>query len=119
MTSARCGAIAFGPADPRCVGGVESLADGMMLMPYTVREAQPTPNPNAIKFVLDRPIAPDGPLSFLAPDSGVGHPIAERLFAIDGVVSLLFLNDFVTVNKAPEAEWANIRSRVKRILKSA
>ena len=88
-------------------------------MPYTIREAQPTPNPNALKLVLDRPIATDGPLSFLTPESGVGHSLAEQLFAIPGVVGLLFLNDFVTINKAPTAKWAEIRAKAARILKCA
>jgi hypothetical protein len=87
-------------------------------MPYTVREAQSTPNPNALKLVLDRPIAPDGPQSFLTPEAGTGHPLAEQLFAVPGVLSLLFLNDFVTVNKAPTAKWADIRAKVTKILKS-
>jgi len=87
-------------------------------MPYTVREAQPTPNPNALKLVLDRPIA-EVPLSFLSPDAGSGHPLAEQLFAIPGVVGLLFLNDFVTINKSQTAKWADIRARAERILKSS
>ena len=87
-------------------------------MPYVVREAQPTPNPNALKLVLDHPIT-DRPLSFLTPAAGVGHPLAEQLFAIPGVVGLLFLNDFVTVNKAADAKWPAIRAKVERILKSA
>jgi hypothetical protein len=87
-------------------------------MPYTVREAQPTPNPNALKLVLDRPIA-EAPLSFLSPDAGAGHPLAEQLFAIPGVVSLLFLNDFLTINKSQTAKWADIRTKAERILKSS
>ena len=88
-------------------------------MSYAVREAQPTPNPNALKLVLDRPIAADGALSFLTPEAGVGHPLAEQLFAVPGVVGLLFLNDFVTINKRPTAKWAEIRAKVQRILESA
>jgi hypothetical protein len=86
-------------------------------LPYEVREVQPTPNPNAVKFVLDRVIA-DRPTSFLDPASGKDHPIASRLFAIPGVTSLLILGDFVTVNKRPEARWAEIKSKVERTLAS-
>jgi hypothetical protein len=87
-------------------------------MPYTIREAQPTPNPNALKLVLDRPIA-EQPLSFLTPAAGVGHPLAEQLFAVPGVVGLLLLHDFITVNKAPTAKWSAIRPKVERILNLA
>ena len=88
-------------------------------MPYKVRDAQPTPNPNALKLVLDHPIAADGPVSFLTPEAGVGHPLAEQFFAIPGVVGLLLLNDFVTINKSPTAKWADIRRKAEWILKSA
>jgi NFU1 iron-sulfur cluster scaffold homolog, mitochondrial len=84
---------------------------------FAVREVQPTPNPNAVKFVLDRVIA-DRPMSFLNPDSGKDHEIASRLFAISGVSSLLFLGDFLTVGKRPEAKWAEIKTQVEQTLAS-
>ena len=35
----------------------------------------------------------------------VGTPWAERLFAIPGVVSLFGMRDFLTITKAPSADW--------------
>lgn len=84
-------------------------------MGFFVTEIQPTPNPNAAKFVLDRPIS-DVPVSFLSADQAHAHPIAQQLFAIPGVSSLLLLGDFVTVNKEAEAAWPAIKRRVKEIL---
>jgi hypothetical protein len=87
-------------------------------MPFVVREIQPTPNPNAVKFVLDRPIS-ESPTSFLNPGAAEGHPIAEALFAIPGVSSLFLLGDFVTVNKVPAAKWPELKSKVKQVLKAS
>ena len=87
-------------------------------MPFRVLEIQPTPNPNAAKFVLDKEIAPQ-PTSFFSRDSAAGHPIASRLFAIPGVVSILLLGDFVTVNKSPSAKWDKITSAVETTLSTA
>lgn len=84
-------------------------------MPFHVTEIQPTPNPNAAKFVLDRPIS-DAPTSFLSADQAAGHPIAQRLFAIDGVSSLLLLGDFVTVNKDVSVSWPPIKRKVRQVL---
>jgi hypothetical protein len=84
-------------------------------MAFRVVEVQPTPNPNALKFLLDRPIA-DQPTSFLSAGAADGHPIASRFFAIPGVSSLLLLGDFVTVNKTPDASWADIKDQVRRVL---
>ena len=81
----------------------------------SVIEVQFTPNPNALKFVLSRPVT-DQPISFFSADAAKGHPVASLLFAIDGVCSVLLLNDFVTVNKQPQAAWKSIRPRVSRVL---
>jgi hypothetical protein len=87
-------------------------------MPLTVKDVQPTPNPNAIKFVLDRHITQER-LSFLDPSAAADHPLASQLFDIGGVTSLLLLGDFVTVVKTPAAKWANITAKVKRVLSAA
>ena len=87
-------------------------------MPFVVHEVQPTPNPNAAKFILDKPIV-EQPTSFFNAGAAVGHPVAEELFAIPGVSSLLLLGDFVTVNKTPDAEWKEITARVKAVLSKA
>jgi len=84
-------------------------------MAFQVVEVQPTPNPNALKFLLDLSIS-EQPTSFFSAGAAEGHPIASRLFAIQGVSSLLLLGDFVTVNKSPGANWAEIKARVQRVL---
>ena len=82
-----------------------------------VIELQSTPNPNAMKFVLDRVIS-DRPVSFLSSTAASGHPLAEKLFAIEGVISVFLLNDFVTVNKSPQVSWKELAAKVKKILSS-
>ncbi|HSU67540.1 MAG TPA: NifU N-terminal domain-containing protein [Tepidisphaeraceae bacterium] len=84
-------------------------------MGFKVAEIQPTPNPNALKFVLDREVA-DQPASFFSADAASGHPLAARLFAVPGVSSLLLLGDFVTVNKSPEASWTPIKKAIREAL---
>ena len=87
-------------------------------MPFRVVEVQPTPNPNAAKFVLDQQVAPQ-PTSFFNAAAAVDHPLAKELFAIPGVSSLLFLGDFITVNKQPDAAWKKIAPAVEKVLASA
>ena len=84
-------------------------------MAFSVVEVQPTPNPNALKFLLDRPIT-EQPTSFFDAGTATDHPVASRLFAIPGVSSLLLLGDFVTVNKTPDASWPPIKNRVRQVL---
>ena len=63
----------------------------------------------------DRPIS-EQPVSFLTAEQAGGHAIAEQLFAIPGVISVLMLADFVAVNKDATASWPAIKRRVKQVL---
>ena len=87
-------------------------------MPFTVSDIQPTPNPNAAKFILDKSIS-EQPTSFFNAGAAKDHPLARRLFDIPGVSSLLLLGDFITINKSPEAAWADITNRVQQVLATA
>lgn len=87
-------------------------------MPFVVRQVESTPNPSAKKLVLDRVISAD-PLSFHTPADADGHPLAGPLMALTGVVGVLLLNDFVTLNKSPDAKWGDITAKAKRILAKA
>ena len=87
-------------------------------MSFEILEVQPTPNPNALKFVLNRAIA-EQPTSFFNSESAKSHPVASALFSIPGVTSVLLLGDFVTVNKRPDVKWNAITPRVKAILSNA
>jgi Scaffold protein Nfu/NifU N terminal len=84
-------------------------------MGYVVREIQGTPNPNAVKFLLNREIS-DRPISFLRAEDGSTHALASQIFAIKGVVGVLFLGDFVTINKNPVTAWKTITEKVEEIL---
>jgi hypothetical protein len=86
-------------------------------MPFEVIDVQSTPNPNALKFILSAEIAPQT-TSFFNAEQAEGHPIASRIFAIPGVVSVLLLGDFITVNKRPDARWPAIRKKVEAVLRS-
>ena len=75
--------------------------------------AQPTPNPNALKFVVGAHF--DSPTSFVA-GRPAGHPAAAALLAIPGVTSVFMSADFVTISKAPAAFWDEITPAARHIL---
>lgn len=92
-------------------------------MPVLVREFQPTPNPNALKCILDgvgtsTDAATEPVRSYRsAPAQGTpGDPVARALFAVPGVAGLLIASDWITVNKTPEASWSSIKPAVKAAL---
>lgn len=85
-------------------------------MPFHVLQFQATPNPNAVKCWLDRPISSQ-PRSFLSEESAADDPIAAALFAKAGVTNVLFNGDWMTVSKLAEADWNAVKALVQRVLK--
>jgi len=76
-------------------------------MPKVVN-IEPTPNPDALKFVVQRPILKAGVRSFRDFGSAVGDPLGSSLFALGQVTSVFYMDRFVTVNKEREAQWTDL-----------
>jgi len=58
-------------------------------------------------------------VSFLQAEAAKQYPLAQQLFGIPGVSGILFLGDFITINKVPQATWADIRKQANKILADA
>ncbi len=66
----------------------------------------PTPNPNAMKFTLD--VKLPGTINFANAAAAEGNPFAAAVFRTPGVTSVFGVNDFITVSRAPGADWDTI-----------
>lgn len=76
-------------------------------------QTENTPNPATIKFIPGVPVMKDGGVSeFKTREDAVSSSLAERLFEIQGVASVFFGQDFVSVTKGPEVEWAAIKAPI-------
>ncbi len=84
-------------------------------MALKILRFETTPNPNALKCILDGAIS-DRPRSFLNEAAAQEDGLASQLFAIDGVNNLLMNTDWMTVGKTPEADWKLIKKEVRRVL---
>jgi hypothetical protein len=71
----------------------------------------PSPNPNALRFQLD--VTLPGTLSANSAEEAAGHPFLAAVFAAPGVAGVFGVNDFVTVTRAPGAEWEPIIEAVQ------
>jgi NFU1 iron-sulfur cluster scaffold homolog, mitochondrial len=84
-----------------------------------VSSIQPTPNPNAFKFLVDQPLAKPGQsLAYAKPEQARNDVLAQGLFAIPGVETLFFCDNFVTVSMTPQADWRALAEQVTRLLES-
>jgi hypothetical protein len=71
---------------------------------------QTTPNPDAMKFVLDRTL--DGMMNVTSA-ADADTPFAAAVFQAPGVASLFGVNDFVTVTRVPGHDWDAIVAAVQ------
>ena len=78
---------------------------------------QGTPNPNAAKFTLNRPVTERGATYRDAATAEEGW--AKQVLEVPGVVQVFALNNFISVNKTSDAQWGDIEPKVEQILRSA
>ncbi|KAG8141167.1 hypothetical protein E2320_006824 [Naja naja] len=73
-------------------------------------QTQDTPNPNSLKFIPGKPVLDSRTMEFLSPASTYCSPLARQLFRIEGVKSVFFGTDFITVTKESEdVDWNLIK----------
>ncbi len=78
-----------------------------------------SPNPDSLKFVINYHIVPEGiPYDFPDPGSAEKAPLARKLFKLDYVKRVFFMNNFVTITKDPDIDWIEIREEIKQIVKN-
>jgi Fe-S cluster biogenesis protein NfuA len=84
-----------------------------------VSSIQPTPNPNAFKFLVDLPLVKSGETrAYAKPEQARADVLAQGMFAIPGVDTLFFCENFVTVSMTPQADWRAVAEQVTRLLES-
>lgn len=77
-----------------------------------------TPNPQAVKILLDGDLA-DEPRSYREPPPpDCPDALARALYAIEGVRVVLIHRRFVTIGKSPEAAWPAIKRKAKTAIQA-
>ena len=84
-------------------------------MPLAV-QVQGTPNPNAAKFVLDDSLLGEEGRTFFDAETAAGHPLAARLFRVDGVRALFMVDNFITVTKAEGTAWDDLVEPIREAI---
>ncbi|MEO0634581.1 MAG: NifU family protein [Pseudomonadota bacterium] len=68
-----------------------------------------TPNPATLKFLPGQTVLEVGTADFPSADAAAKSPLAQRVFAVEGVTGVFFGTDFVTVTKADSVDWDHIK----------
>jgi Fe-S cluster biogenesis protein NfuA len=74
-----------------------------------VIDVELTPNPQALKFILNDKLLRYESRQFGKKDDAQNDPLARGIFEIDGVVSVFYMDKFVTIEKAKATDWGKIQ----------
>jgi len=79
--------------------------------------AEPTPNPDSLKFTAaGGQFRDDGVAAFSSAADAEEDPLAQRLFRIPDVADVFVTPTFVTVSKHSDAEWTDTKAEVEAVL---
>jgi Fe-S cluster biogenesis protein NfuA len=83
-----------------------------------VIDVELTPNPHALKFILNEKILKYETRQFQNKDEANSDPLAKLIFDLEGVVSVFYMDKFITVEKTKESQWGQIQRPLVNLLKS-
>lgn len=79
-------------------------------------QTETTPNDDSLKFIPGVAVMEEGTAEFLDTKSALKSPLAIRLMGIEGVTSVFYGPDFVTVSKDSETSWSVVKPEIYSIL---
>ena len=74
-------------------------------------QTEATPNPATLKFIPGRTVLDTGTMEFSNREAASRSPLAERLFAVPGVIGVFYGSDFVTVTK-DDSDWQHLKPAI-------
>jgi len=78
---------------------------------------QMTPNPNALKFIIDKDVISEGKITYSS-ISEATTPLSALLFALNGIKQIHFFENVITVTKWPHEDWADLEDKVKEVIEN-
>lgn len=82
-----------------------------------VSDVDLTPNPHALKFILNEKILNFETRQFHNKQEAENDPLAKGIFEIEGVVSVFYMDKFITIEKEKQANWGQIQKPFINFLK--
>jgi Fe-S cluster biogenesis protein NfuA len=72
-------------------------------------QTEETPNPATLKFLPGRAVVEQGSVDFALAEGAARSPLADRLFKVEGVERVFLGQDFVTITKSSQKDWAVLK----------
>jgi Fe-S cluster biogenesis protein NfuA len=77
-----------------------------------IAEIEPTPNPNAMKYILREPLTWGITRSYDNPAQAEGDALALALFAIEHVTNVFYVDHWITVTQDGQADWKELMRKL-------
>jgi len=84
-----------------------------------IAEIESTPNPNAMKFVLKEPLTWGISRSYENAEQAKDDPLAAKLFDIEHVVSVFYVDHWITVTQDGGADWQELMRKLAAPIREA
>ncbi|MFZ1289273.1 MAG: NifU family protein [Melioribacteraceae bacterium] len=83
-----------------------------------VKDVDLTPNPQALKFILSEKLLNRETRSFKSKEEANNDPLAKEIFELPGVVSVFYMDRFITIEKEPNISWGKIQMPFVNLIKN-
>lgn len=80
-------------------------------------DIQPTPNPNALKFILNMPVKNTGNSTYKSPGECGDNLLALELFKVRGIDQLHFFENVIAITKFSYEDWDSVEVNVSKVLR--
>lgn len=77
-----------------------------------------TPNPNTLKFQVNRTLLDRGAANFKSPESAQECPLAQAVFKVEGIAAVMVGTNFVTITRTEQGDWDHIAEAVPQALEA-
>ncbi|MBA4251739.1 MAG: thioredoxin [Chlorobiaceae bacterium] len=82
-----------------------------------VIDVELTPNPHALKFILNEKLLKHETRQFHNKEAAASDPLAKIIFDLPGVVTVFYMDKFITIEKTKETQWGQIQRPLLNLLK--
>ena len=79
--------------------------------------AESTPNPSAMKFVVNRILLSEGVVEYFKKEDAAVCPLAFQLFDFTGVKAVFITSNFITITKTNDIEWYDVLAIFREFIK--
>ena len=79
---------------------------------------QDTPNPNAWKFIINKPVLNEGKATFSEVEEAYGNTMAIDLLKLDGVKQVHFFQNVITITARFDSEIEKLQKEVSAVIQT-